>query len=64
MSQTTTLQTSTFLTQNGQKIFYRYWKPATSPKRVVVIVHGLNSHSGYYQSIAEQLNGRQFAVCY
>lgn len=62
MSQATTLETSTFLTQNGQKIFYRNWKPATTPKAVVVIVHGLNSHSGYYQSFAEQLNGNGFEV--
>jgi acylglycerol lipase len=47
--------TATFDVSNGQKVFYRQWKPAGSPKAVVVIVHGFNSHSGYYQWTADQL---------
>jgi alpha-beta hydrolase superfamily lysophospholipase len=47
--------TATFDVSNGQKVFYRHWKPADSPKAVVVIVHGFNSHSGYYQWTADQL---------
>lgn len=62
MSTPTSLKTSTFLSQKGQKIFYRNWKPAASSKAVMVIVHGLNSHSGYYQSFAEQLTGHNFEV--
>ncbi|AYB30911.1 alpha/beta hydrolase [Chryseolinea soli] len=47
--------TATFDVSNGQKVFYRHWKSAGSPKAVVVIVHGFNSHSGYYQWTADQL---------
>ncbi|HEY5751195.1 MAG TPA: lysophospholipase [Chryseolinea sp.] len=47
--------TATFDVSNGLKVFYRHWKPADSPKAVMVIVHGFNSHSGYYQWTANQL---------
>lgn len=57
MSQTT----ATFHSNNGQKIFYRSWQ-TTLPKASIVLVHGLNSHSGYYQSFAEQLNNKDFEV--
>ena len=53
-------QTNTFEVANGQKVFYRNWKTANSPKAVVVIVHGFNSHSGYYQWTAEQLTAKNF----
>ena len=58
MSQTT----ATFISKNGQKIFYRNWKPSIAPKAIMVLVHGLNSHSGYYQSFAEQLSNNGFIV--
>lgn len=47
--------TATFNTSDGQNVFYRHWKPFSNVKAVVVIVHGFNSHSGYYQWTAEQL---------
>jgi len=47
--------TSTFDIADGQKVFYRIWKTVESPKAIVLIVHGFNSHSGYYQWTAEQL---------
>lgn len=56
------LSTSTFEVNDGQKVFYRNWKPAGSPKAVVVIVHGFNSHSGYYQWTAEQLTASNYEV--
>jgi len=49
--------TATFSSSNGFNVFYRHWKPAGNPKAVVVIVHGFNSHSGYYQWTADQLVG-------
>src|SRR4029077_9223593 len=36
-------------------LFFRSWRPATTPRGAVVIVHGFNSHSGYYTWVAEQL---------
>jgi alpha-beta hydrolase superfamily lysophospholipase len=53
-------QTNTFEVDNEQKVFYRNWKTADSPRAVVVIVHGFNSHSGYYQWVAEQLTAKNF----
>jgi alpha-beta hydrolase superfamily lysophospholipase len=46
----------------GLKIFTRSWHPAGTPRAVVVIVHGFNSHSGYYQWVAEQLVASGLAV--
>ena len=46
----------------GLRIFFRSWRPDTPPRGVVVIVHGFNSHSGYYMWVAEQLVASGFAV--
>ena len=32
----------------GLKIFVRSWAPEAPPRAVVVICHGVNSHSGQY----------------
>lgn len=47
---------------SGLKLFVRSWRPASSPKAVVVICHGVNSHSGQYAWPAGQLAGAGFAV--
>ena len=47
--------TSTFQNYNGQAIFYRSWLCIGKPRGIVLIVHGLNSHSGYYQNFGMQL---------
>ncbi|MEJ0106428.1 MAG: alpha/beta fold hydrolase [Bacteroidota bacterium] len=52
--------TDNFVAADGLNIFYRNWKTIDSPKAVVVIVHGFNSHSGYYQWTAEQLTANGF----
>lgn len=39
----------------GLKMFVRSWRPAGTPHAVVAIVHGENSHSGYYEWAGEQL---------
>lgn len=51
-----TQRTSTFRNQQGEKIFLRNRIAAGKPKSIVVIVHGLNSHSGYYDDFAYRLN--------
>src|SRR5215510_7583716 len=43
------------------KIFVRWWRPDAA-RGVVVIVHGLNSHSGEYGWVAEQFVGAGLAV--
>ncbi|HMG18494.1 MAG TPA: lysophospholipase [Gemmatimonadales bacterium] len=46
----------------GIKIFVRSWRPASPPRAVVVICHGVNSHGGQYLWAAEQFVSRGLAV--
>ena len=46
----------------GLGIFVRSWTPAVSARGVVVICHGVNSHSGYYTWTAERLVSTGLAV--
>lgn len=46
----------------GLKIFARSWRPASRPRAVVVICHGVNSHSGQYVWVAEQFVANGLAV--
>jgi alpha-beta hydrolase superfamily lysophospholipase len=39
----------------GVQLFFRAWRPGQSPRGVVAIVPGFNSHSGYYTWVGEQL---------
>ncbi len=57
------LQESTFSGAGGLKIFTRTWRPAAaSPRAVVVIVHGFNSHSGQYLWVGDQFVAHGLAV--
>lgn len=57
-----TVKEETFEGMGGLKIFLRSWKPATKPRAVVVICHGVNSHGGQYISVGEQFAASGFAV--
>ena len=46
----------------GLRLFVRSWRPEREPRAAVLIVHGFNSHSGYYEWTAEQLVAANFAV--
>ena len=46
----------------GLKIFTRSWRPEGQARGVIVLSHGLNSHSGYYLWVAEQLSASGLAV--
>ena len=48
--------------KGGLKIAYRTWTPPGTPKAVLVIVPGFNSHSGYYGWAAETLAAQGVAV--
>jgi alpha-beta hydrolase superfamily lysophospholipase len=48
--------------KGGLKILVRSWRPEGTPKAVVAICHGVNSHSGYYLWTAEQFVASGFAV--
>lgn len=52
----------TFKGSGGVEIFFRSWRPASKPRAVVVICHGVNSHSGQYLWAAEQLVAAGHAV--
>ena len=46
----------------GLSIFFRSWHPSGKPRAVVAICHGVNSHSGEYLWVGEQLRAAGFAV--
>ena len=56
------MQEGSFEGVGGLKIFTRTWRPSGKPRAVVVVVHGLNAHSGYYAWVAAQLVAADFAV--
>ncbi len=51
----------TFTGRDGTQLHMRSWRP-TAPKAVVVICHGVNSHSGQYLWTGEQLSAAGFSV--
>jgi len=55
------MKEETFSGRGGTKLHMRSWRAAT-PKAVVVICHGVNSHSGQYLWAGEQLAAAGFAV--
>ena len=46
----------------GEEILVRTWRPPASARGIVVICHGLKSHSGYYGWAASQLTGEGLIV--
>jgi acylglycerol lipase len=44
------------------KIFIRSWRPESKPRALVVICHGVNSHSGQYLWVGEQFAAAGHAV--
>jgi acylglycerol lipase len=51
-----------FESVGGVRIFARSWHPARTPRGLVAVVHGFNSHSAYYGWVAERLVARGLAV--
>ncbi|XP_078270817.1 monoglyceride lipase-like [Rhinoraja longicauda] len=39
------------INQDGMYLFCRYWEPATTPRAMVMIIHGAGEHSGNYTNI-------------
>lgn len=62
MSDSTTYNDGQLVGTGGLSIHYRAWVPTTAPRALVIIVPGFNSHSGYYDWTARQLNGSGLAV--
>ena len=46
----------------GLKIFTRSWQPAGTPRAILVIVHGFNSHSGHYLWVGNEFAKNDLAV--
>ena len=63
MTQTLATGTEERFTGVGNfNIFFRSWRPSGTPRGVVVIVPGFNSHSGYYEWAANELASDGLAV--
>lgn len=45
-----------------RSIYFQYWEPETSPRAVLLLVHGASEHSGRYQHLAQYFTGYNFAV--
>jgi len=56
------MQEDSFSSADGLKIFTRSWRPANAPRAIMVINHGVNSHSGQYLWAGEQFAAAGFAV--
>jgi acylglycerol lipase len=56
------MKESTFEGVGGLKIFTRSWQPEGKARGVVVIVPGLNSHSGQYLWVGEQFAAKDLAA--
>ena len=46
----------------GVRIFVRSWTPASAPRAVVVVCHGVNSHSGQYSWVGTQFAAAGYAA--
>jgi alpha-beta hydrolase superfamily lysophospholipase len=46
----------------GEEILVRTWRPSSAARGILVICHGLKSHSGYYGWTASQLAGEGLVV--
>ncbi len=55
-------ETGTFQGAGGITLFEQSWHPAGPARAVVIIHHGLKSHSGHYDAFARKLTGQGFAV--
>lgn len=54
-----------FVTSDGYRHHYRFWCPGESkPKGYVVALHGIQSHSGWYEYSSGRLCEAGYAVCF
>ncbi len=49
-------------TEDGHEIFYRVWRPASTPAAVVLVSHGYAEHSGRYGNLGAALTAAGYAV--
>ena len=58
----TTASTERIPSADGTTLLLRSWLPAASPRGILTIVHGFNSHSGYYLWAGPRFAAAGFAV--
>jgi alpha-beta hydrolase superfamily lysophospholipase len=51
-----------FKTKSGANIYYQNWQPESSPKAILLIVHGLAEHSGRYMNVVNHFVPLGYAV--
>ena len=61
MSSSYTHNTGTFIGKGGVEIYFQTWTVA-SPKAILIIGHGLGEHSGRYQNLIDQLDGKKISI--
>ena len=54
----------TFIASDGYEHAWRFWPSAGRPRGLIVALHGIQSHSGWYGYSAERLAEAGFAVAY
>lgn len=52
-----------FLAADGLKLHETLWSIESSPKAIVVLVHGITDHGGRHADFAARLNQQGYAVC-
>jgi len=48
-------ETGQFKTEDGLQLFTRTWLPEVTPKKSILLVHGIGEHSGRYEHVAKML---------
>lgn len=48
--------------RNGDRLPLRIWRPASAPRRVVVALHGMVTHSGWFAQLGDLLAARGVAL--
>ncbi|HEY7782545.1 MAG TPA: alpha/beta fold hydrolase [Ktedonobacterales bacterium] len=54
--------TDTFARPDGVSLFFRYWTQPNAQAPVLVLVHGLGAHTGWFVDMGSALNERGLAV--
>ncbi len=49
-------------TKDGIKLFAQNWRPESTPKAVVVLIHGLGEHSSRYKHVAQYFSDAGYAL--
>ena len=55
-------QAGAFQSNDGINIYEHWWRPLREPEASLIIVHGLQEHSGRYSKFAQFLAGNGYAV--